>query len=168
MHDKFLVIPKKSKRSRRRAMHFVSVVGRTSIKWKFNKFNLFFKDIFSLFCMFKGLCMPPHQKGKQATYLTRNMWRCLPSTSHHPSFPLPLQFNDKAMNTSCFNNLVQANTRNKRKLKEAVQSITAKGITNYKGGFELAFEQLAQVNCQQGRVCCASLKRWLFYPGMSL
>ncbi|XP_028425875.1 voltage-dependent calcium channel subunit alpha-2/delta-1 isoform X2 [Perca flavescens] len=55
-------------------------------------------------------------------------------------------FNDKAMYASCFENLVQANVRNKRMLKDAVQSITAKGITNYRGGFELAFEQLAQMN----------------------
>ncbi|KAA8580215.1 hypothetical protein FQN60_005750 [Etheostoma spectabile] len=55
-------------------------------------------------------------------------------------------FNDKATYASCFENLVQANVRNKRMLKDAVQSITAKGITNYRGGFELAFEQLAQMN----------------------
>lgn len=55
-------------------------------------------------------------------------------------------FNEKAQDAACFSNLVQANVRNKRILKDAVQSITAKGITNYKGGFELAFEQLAQVN----------------------
>ncbi|XP_049892683.1 voltage-dependent calcium channel subunit alpha-2/delta-1-like [Epinephelus moara] len=55
-------------------------------------------------------------------------------------------FNDKASYAACFENLVQANVRNKRMLKDAVQSITAKGITNYRGGFELAFEQLAQVN----------------------
>lgn len=55
-------------------------------------------------------------------------------------------FNDKATYASCFENLVQANVRNKRILKEAVQGITAKGITNYRGGFELAFEQLAQMN----------------------
>uniref|UniRef100_A0A8C9Y9Q0 Calcium channel, voltage-dependent, alpha 2/delta subunit 1a n=1 Tax=Sander lucioperca TaxID=283035 RepID=A0A8C9Y9Q0_SANLU len=55
-------------------------------------------------------------------------------------------FNEKAMYASCFENLVQANVRNKRMLKDAVQSITAKGITNYRGGFELAFEQLAQMN----------------------
>ncbi|XP_056877918.1 voltage-dependent calcium channel subunit alpha-2/delta-1a isoform X1 [Takifugu flavidus] len=55
-------------------------------------------------------------------------------------------FNDKAMYASCFENLVQANVRNKRMLKKAVQNITAKGTTNYKGGFELAFEQLAQMN----------------------
>uniref|UniRef100_UPI0037E9987E voltage-dependent calcium channel subunit alpha-2/delta-1-like n=1 Tax=Semicossyphus pulcher TaxID=241346 RepID=UPI0037E9987E len=55
-------------------------------------------------------------------------------------------FNDKAMPAACFKNLVQANTRNKRMLKDAVQRISAKGITNYRGGFELAFEQLAQVN----------------------
>uniref|UniRef100_A0A3Q3MEA3 Calcium channel, voltage-dependent, alpha 2/delta subunit 1a n=1 Tax=Labrus bergylta TaxID=56723 RepID=A0A3Q3MEA3_9LABR len=55
-------------------------------------------------------------------------------------------FNDKAMYASCFENLVQANTRNKRKLQDAVLSISAKGTTNYRGGFELAFEQLAQMN----------------------
>ncbi|XP_060885252.1 voltage-dependent calcium channel subunit alpha-2/delta-1a [Labrus mixtus] len=55
-------------------------------------------------------------------------------------------FNDKAMYASCFENLVQANTRNKRKLQDAVQTIAAKGTTNYRGGFELAFEQLAQMN----------------------
>ncbi|XP_057711293.1 voltage-dependent calcium channel subunit alpha-2/delta-1a [Corythoichthys intestinalis] len=55
-------------------------------------------------------------------------------------------FNDKATYAACFKNLVQANVRNKRILKEAVQGITAKGTTNYKGGFELAFTQLAQMN----------------------
>ncbi|KAL6116768.1 cacna2d1 [Pungitius sinensis] len=55
-------------------------------------------------------------------------------------------FNDKAEHAACFRNLVQANVRNKRMLKDAVQSITAKGITNYRGGFEMAFEQLAQTN----------------------
>ncbi|XP_077565864.1 voltage-dependent calcium channel subunit alpha-2/delta-1-like [Stigmatopora nigra] len=55
-------------------------------------------------------------------------------------------FNDKATHAACFKNLVQANVRNKRILKDAVQGITAKGTTNYKGGFELAFAQLAQMN----------------------
>ncbi|XP_075967680.1 voltage-dependent calcium channel subunit alpha-2/delta-1a isoform X1 [Anarhichas minor] len=55
-------------------------------------------------------------------------------------------FNDKATYAACFQNLVQANVRNKRMLKDNVQNITAKGITNYRGGFELAFEQLAQMN----------------------
>ncbi|XP_073337121.1 voltage-dependent calcium channel subunit alpha-2/delta-1a [Pagrus major] len=57
-----------------------------------------------------------------------------------------LFFNDKANHASCFQNLVQANVRNKMKLKADVDKITAKGITNYKGGFEMAFEQLAAVN----------------------
>lgn len=72
---------------------------------------------------------------------------------HFPSSLLPssLQFNEKAMHAACFENLVQANVRNKRMLKDAVQSITAKGTTNYRGGFELAFEQLAQVKCRCGR-----------------
>ncbi|XP_037098501.1 voltage-dependent calcium channel subunit alpha-2/delta-1a isoform X2 [Syngnathus acus] len=55
-------------------------------------------------------------------------------------------FNDKANYAACFENLVQANVRNKRILKDAVQSITAKGTTNYRRGFELAFKQLAQMN----------------------
>ncbi|XP_069376474.1 voltage-dependent calcium channel subunit alpha-2/delta-1a isoform X2 [Paralichthys olivaceus] len=57
-----------------------------------------------------------------------------------------VSFNEKASHAACFQNLVQANVRNKMILKDAVQNITAKGITNYKGGFELAFEQLAQMN----------------------
>ncbi|KAM6985869.1 voltage-dependent calcium channel subunit alpha-2/delta-1-like [Aplochiton taeniatus] len=55
-------------------------------------------------------------------------------------------FNDKATQAACFDNLVQANVRNKKILKDAVQNITAKGITNYRGGFELAFEQLSSLN----------------------
>ncbi|XP_071357631.1 voltage-dependent calcium channel subunit alpha-2/delta-1-like isoform X2 [Trachinotus anak] len=57
-----------------------------------------------------------------------------------------VSFNEKATNASCFLNLVQANVRNKQILKEGVKNITAKGITNYKGGFEMAFDQLAQMN----------------------
>ncbi|XP_062850729.1 voltage-dependent calcium channel subunit alpha-2/delta-1a [Trichomycterus rosablanca] len=55
-------------------------------------------------------------------------------------------FSDTARRAACFENLVQANVRNKRVLKKAVQNITAKGITNYKAGFELAFKQLSAVN----------------------
>uniref|UniRef100_A0A3B3ZI21 VWFA domain-containing protein n=1 Tax=Periophthalmus magnuspinnatus TaxID=409849 RepID=A0A3B3ZI21_9GOBI len=47
-------------------------------------------------------------------------------------------FNEKAQDAACFSNLVQANVRNKRILKDAVQSITAKGITNYKGYFHIS------------------------------
>ncbi|XP_072311179.1 voltage-dependent calcium channel subunit alpha-2/delta-1a [Eucyclogobius newberryi] len=60
-------------------------------------------------------------------------------------------FNEKAQDAACFTNLVQANVRNKRILKDAVQSITAKGITNYKGGFELAFQQLSQMNISRAQ-----------------
>ncbi|ETE60697.1 Voltage-dependent calcium channel subunit alpha-2/delta-1, partial [Ophiophagus hannah] len=56
-----------------------------------------------------------------------------------------VSFNDKAQNVSCFNHLVQANVRNKKKLKEAVYKIQAKGITDYKKGFSYAFEQLLNV-----------------------
>ncbi|XP_030631687.1 voltage-dependent calcium channel subunit alpha-2/delta-1a [Chanos chanos] len=57
-----------------------------------------------------------------------------------------VQFNEEANTATCFQNLVQANVRNKKALKEAVENITAKGITNYKGGFEMAFQQLAVQN----------------------
>lgn len=56
------------------------------------------------------------------------------------------QFNTRVKKTACFDHLVQANVRNKKVLKDAVQNITAKGITNYTKGFEFAFEQLSAVN----------------------
>lgn len=56
------------------------------------------------------------------------------------------QFNTKVQNTACFQNLVQANVRNKKILKLAVQDIKANGITNYTKGFEFAFEQLSNVS----------------------
>uniref|UniRef100_A0A3B3W2E8 Calcium voltage-gated channel auxiliary subunit alpha2delta 1 n=1 Tax=Poecilia latipinna TaxID=48699 RepID=A0A3B3W2E8_9TELE len=55
-------------------------------------------------------------------------------------------FNTRVKNTACFDHLVQANVRNKKLLKDAVQNITAKGITNYTKGFEFAFEQLYSTN----------------------
>ncbi|KAI1905480.1 hypothetical protein AGOR_G00016630 [Albula goreensis] len=57
-------------------------------------------------------------------------------------------FNNKAKNAaeSCFTHLVQANVRNKKKLKDAVQNISANGMTDYKKGFKFAFDQLSQVN----------------------
>ncbi|XP_058243553.1 voltage-dependent calcium channel subunit alpha-2/delta-1 isoform X2 [Hemibagrus wyckioides] len=62
-------------------------------------------------------------------------------------------FNTKVNNTACFNRLVQANVRNKKVLKDAVQNITAKGITNYTKGFEFAFKQLSdnatRANCNK-------------------
>jgi len=72
--------------------------------------------------------------------------------SHFLTLPLshPLsilfQFNTKVNNTACFDHLVQANVRNKKILKDAVQNITAKGITNYTKGFEFAFNQLSNVS----------------------
>uniref|UniRef100_A0A3B5M1W5 Calcium channel, voltage-dependent, alpha 2/delta subunit 1a n=1 Tax=Xiphophorus couchianus TaxID=32473 RepID=A0A3B5M1W5_9TELE len=57
-----------------------------------------------------------------------------------------VSFNKTARPAACFQNLVQANVRNKRVLKEAVHRLKAEGITNYTSGFELAFEQLAQTN----------------------
>ncbi|XP_067091388.1 LOW QUALITY PROTEIN: voltage-dependent calcium channel subunit alpha-2/delta-1 [Osmerus mordax] len=55
-------------------------------------------------------------------------------------------FNTRVNNTACFDHLVQANVRNKKILKDAVQNISAKGITNYTKGFEFAFEQLSATN----------------------
>nr|XP_029490936.1 voltage-dependent calcium channel subunit alpha-2/delta-1-like [Oncorhynchus nerka] len=52
------------------------------------------------------------------------------------------KFNTRVKNTACFDHLVQANVRNKKILKDAIQNISAKGITNYTKGFEFAFEQL--------------------------
>uniref|UniRef100_A0A6Q2Y0I2 VWFA domain-containing protein n=1 Tax=Esox lucius TaxID=8010 RepID=A0A6Q2Y0I2_ESOLU len=55
-------------------------------------------------------------------------------------------FNKTAGNVACFENLVQANVRNKKYLKEAVDhNIFAQSTTNYKEGFELAFKQLSTV-----------------------
>lgn len=62
------------------------------------------------------------------------------------SLSLLFQFNTKVNNTACFDHLVQANVRNKKILKDAVQNITAKGITNYTKGFEFAFNQLSNVS----------------------
>ncbi|KAJ8392301.1 hypothetical protein AAFF_G00076650 [Aldrovandia affinis] len=63
-------------------------------------------------------------------------------------------FNVGVNNSACFDHLVQANVRNKKRLKDAVQNISAKGITNYKKGFEFAFEQLlfsnvTRANCNK-------------------
>ncbi|XP_075997925.1 voltage-dependent calcium channel subunit alpha-2/delta-1 [Genypterus blacodes] len=55
-------------------------------------------------------------------------------------------FNTRVKKTACFEHLVQANVRNKKLLKDAVQNISAKGITNYTKGFEFAFEQLSVTN----------------------
>ncbi|XP_041442481.1 voltage-dependent calcium channel subunit alpha-2/delta-1 isoform X2 [Xenopus laevis] len=55
-------------------------------------------------------------------------------------------FNNNAHDVSCFNHLVQANVRNKKVLKEAVNNITAKGTTDYKTGFKFAFDQLQNNN----------------------
>ncbi|XP_067284826.1 voltage-dependent calcium channel subunit alpha-2/delta-1a [Pseudorasbora parva] len=57
-----------------------------------------------------------------------------------------VSFNNSAKSVACFENLVQANVRNKKILKEAVQKITANGTTDYKIGFKEAFDQLSSVN----------------------
>uniref|UniRef100_A0A672QS56 Calcium channel, voltage-dependent, alpha 2/delta subunit 1a n=1 Tax=Sinocyclocheilus grahami TaxID=75366 RepID=A0A672QS56_SINGR len=57
-----------------------------------------------------------------------------------------VSFNNSAKSVACFENLVQANVRNKKILKEAVQKITANGTTDYKIGFKEAFYQLSSMN----------------------
>ncbi|MED6248744.1 Voltage-dependent calcium channel subunit alpha-2/delta-2, partial [Ataeniobius toweri] len=53
------------------------------------------------------------------------------------------RFNEKAEAVvPCFKHLVQANVRNKKIFKEAVQQMQAKGTTDYKSGFHFAFNQL--------------------------
>lgn len=47
---------------------------------------------------------------------------------------------------SCFKHLVQANIRNKKVFKEDVEGMEAQGTTDYKAGFEYAFEQLQNVS----------------------
>uniref|UniRef100_A0AAY5L524 VWFA domain-containing protein n=1 Tax=Esox lucius TaxID=8010 RepID=A0AAY5L524_ESOLU len=42
----------------------------------------------------------------------------------------------------CFKTLVQANKRNKNIFKESIMNMHAKGTTDYKSGFQFAFEQL--------------------------
>lgn len=66
--------------------------------------------------------------------------------------PLPFtsQFNEKAKPVSCFKHLVQANIRNKKVFKEDVQGMVAKGTTDYKAGFEYAFDQLQNVSWGPG------------------
>ncbi|KAL0963013.1 hypothetical protein UPYG_G00348400 [Umbra pygmaea] len=66
-----------------------------------------------------------------------------------------IYFNKTAGNASCFKNLVQANVRNKKYLKSAVEkNIASQGTTNYKEGFELAFKQLSTTNVTEGRAFC--------------
>ncbi|KAM3914780.1 voltage-dependent calcium channel subunit alpha-2/delta-2 isoform 5-T5 [Leptodactylus fuscus] len=55
-------------------------------------------------------------------------------------------FHEKAEPVSCFRQLVQANVRNKKVIKEAVQDMVARGTTDYKAGFEYAFSQLQNTN----------------------
>ncbi|KAM5147996.1 voltage-dependent calcium channel subunit alpha-2/delta-2 [Mantella aurantiaca] len=55
-------------------------------------------------------------------------------------------FHEKAEPVSCFRQLVQANVRNKKVIKDAVQDMVARGTTDYKAGFEYAFSQLQNTN----------------------
>ncbi|KAI2663893.1 Voltage-dependent calcium channel subunit alpha-2/delta-2 [Labeo rohita] len=56
------------------------------------------------------------------------------------------RFNEKAYAVvPCFTTLVQANIKNKKIFKEAVMNMQAKGTTDYKTGFQFAFDQLLNV-----------------------
>ncbi|XP_051547104.1 voltage-dependent calcium channel subunit alpha-2/delta-1-like [Myxocyprinus asiaticus] len=57
-----------------------------------------------------------------------------------------VSFNNSAKSVACFENLVQANVRNKKILRDAVHKITANGTTDYKIGFTKAFHQLSSMN----------------------
>ncbi|XP_029470947.1 voltage-dependent calcium channel subunit alpha-2/delta-1 isoform X4 [Rhinatrema bivittatum] len=57
-----------------------------------------------------------------------------------------VSFSNNAQDVSCFTHLVQANVRNKKVLKDAVQKMGAKGMTDYKKGFSFAFDQLLNFN----------------------
>uniref|UniRef100_A0AAY5KGL1 VWFA domain-containing protein n=1 Tax=Esox lucius TaxID=8010 RepID=A0AAY5KGL1_ESOLU len=50
----------------------------------------------------------------------------------------------------CFKTLVQANKRNKNIFKESIMNMHAKGTTDYKSGFQFAFEQLLNVTPRAG------------------
>ncbi|XP_016352286.1 voltage-dependent calcium channel subunit alpha-2/delta-2-like isoform X4 [Sinocyclocheilus anshuiensis] len=53
------------------------------------------------------------------------------------------RFNEKVYAVvPCFTTLVQANIKNKKIFKEAVMNMQAKGTTDYKTGFQFAFDQL--------------------------
>lgn len=77
------------------------------------------------------------------------LWVPIPFLQPTP-LPFASQFNEKAKPVSCFKHLVQANIRNKKVFKEDVQGMVAKGTTDYKAGFEYAFDQLQNVSCGLG------------------
>ncbi len=58
----------------------------------------------------------------------------------------------------CFKHLVQANVRNKKIFKEAVQQMQAKGTTDYKSGFHFAFNQLLNVSLNTMYTTSQSMK----------
>lgn len=80
----------------------------------------------------------------------------LPTPLHFTS-----QFNEKAKPVSCFKHLVQANIRNKKVFKEDVQGMVAKGTTDYKAGFEYAFDQLQNVSWGLDRGLGNRLHLWV-------
>lgn len=81
---------------------------------------------------------------------------CVWKLSVHQSFLF--QFNEKAEAVvPCFKHLVQANVRNKKIFKDAVQQMQAKGTTDYKSGFHFAFNQL--LNVSDASVTCWAVWR---------
>lgn len=80
----------------------------------------------------------------------------------------PSQFNEKAKPVSCFKHLVQANIRNKKVFKEDVQGMVAKGTTDYKAGFEYAFDQLQNVSRGCAHGCWGPSERNPWVLGFSI
>lgn len=69
---------------------------------------------------------------------------------------------------SCFKHLVQANIRNKKVFKEDVQGMVAKGTTDYKAGFEYAFDQLQNVSRGCAHGCWGPSERNPWVLGFSI
>uniref|UniRef100_A0ACB8EI85 Uncharacterized protein n=1 Tax=Sphaerodactylus townsendi TaxID=933632 RepID=A0ACB8EI85_9SAUR len=84
----------------------------------------------------KFSCLIPNEYG----------WLWLPAVRVWESSAHKHKFNQNAQPVSCFKHLVQANIRNKKVFKEDVEIMVAQGTTDYKAGFEYAFEQLQNSN----------------------
>lgn len=96
-------------------------------------------------------------------------WGCFWLSFPRPStLSSPSQFNEKAKPVSCFKHLVQANIRNKKVFKEDVQGMVAKGTTDYKAGFEYAFDQLQNVSQGCAHGCWGLSERHPWVLGFSI
>lgn len=96
-------------------------------------------------------CLPPMGAECGGQFVPSGGCLCVPVPFLQPALlPFASQFNEKAKPVSCFKHLVQANIRNKKVFKEDVQGMVAKGTTDYKAGFEYAFDQLQNVSWGPG------------------